>query len=300
MESRLERLFSLYSSDFGLYAPNWSDCFGCPLCYKIFRHADPLRDLVAEEHIVPSKLGGRLVTLTCRKCNNDQGSSLEADLIRRVRVETGRYPLAARVRVGDGEFGAQMKLPRSQSGFLEVVRIPKQSDPRKLKAAMKALTSGKEEINFKLSLGYNHLRSLSGLLRAAYLLMFRHFGYSYVLDVSAKRINWQIQNPINDTNVLNGIQWRVQDAIPTALSVPAITVIRRPVESQCFIVILQLDATSNHYATVALPPPGKDGDEFYDLVQSQVSGQHMVNVLNRPEESFLPFIEIWDHLTKAT
>jgi hypothetical protein len=104
MATKLERLFDFYSVDRGRYAPEHEGHFECPLCHKIVQKIHPLRDVVGEEHIVPKALGGRLVTLTCLKCNNDQGSDLDADLIQRVRAETGRYPFSARVRVGNGEF----------------------------------------------------------------------------------------------------------------------------------------------------------------------------------------------------
>jgi hypothetical protein len=298
---KLERLFSFYSADLERHAPRLRGCFACPLCYKVIQHTSPLRDVVAEEHIVPSELGGRLVTLTCRRCNNDQGSKLDAHLIQRVRVETGRYPLSARLQVGDGEFGAKLHLPQSESDLLDIVRVPQQSDPRKLKAAMSNLVAGGKDVHFKINYGYNDKQSLSGLLRAAYLLMFYHFGYQYVLDVSAKGANWQIQNPYEPTGVLEAIQWRVQDLMPTTLPMPAVTVVRQPVAYQCFMVILQLDDASNHHAAVMLPPPGQDGSEFYGrLLSPEGAGLRTTTVVETPKGKFLPFMGVWDEYTRTT
>jgi hypothetical protein len=300
MTSKLERLFSCYSSDLERYAPSYKGSFLCPLCCKVIEKSYPLEAVVAEEHIIPKQLGGRLVTLTCRRCNNDQGSELDANLVRRVRAETRRYPFSARVQVGNGEFGAQLHLPRSQSDLLDIVWIPKQSDPRKLATAKSELASGEEgEIHMQINFGYNHMRSLSGLLRTAYLLMFRYFGYRYVLDVSSKSVNLQIQNPLDSTGVLNGIVWRVEAAMPTFLSMPAITVVRSPVESQCFMVMLRLDADSKHYSAVALPPPGQDGSRFYEHLQSpEASGQRTVAAIEIPKRKFLPLVEIWEEYTR--
>ena len=301
MPSKLERLFTVYSADLERYAPRFKGHFGCPLCYRVLQRATPLQDIVAEEHIVPEQLGGRLVTLTCRRCNNEQGSELDAHLIRRVRAETGRYRLPARVRIGKGEFGAQVHLPRSESDLLDIMRIPRQSDPQKLAAAHQELLTGQHEIHFTLNFGYNHMRSLAGLVRVAYLLMFRCFGYRYVLDVSGKSVNRQIQNPFDHTGVFNGIIWRLQEPIPSELSMPVVTVVSRPAEFQCFMVMLRLDAESNHYAAVTLPPPGEDGYQMYARLQSpEASGQRTVTAIETSRRGFLPLWELWEHFTNIT
>ena len=103
MTAKLESLFRVYASDLARFAPELTDRFGCPLCYRVIGQTTDLREVVAEEHIVPRKLGGRIVTLTCRKCNSGHGSALDAHLIQRVKVETRRLPLRARMRIGEGE-----------------------------------------------------------------------------------------------------------------------------------------------------------------------------------------------------
>ncbi|HEX4137050.1 MAG TPA: HNH endonuclease [Bryobacteraceae bacterium] len=39
------------------------------------------------EHVIPSSVGGQLKTLTCRTCNNQSGSALDAHFVGMVRVE---------------------------------------------------------------------------------------------------------------------------------------------------------------------------------------------------------------------
>lgn len=301
MPTRVERLFSLYSSDLERYAPEWKGHFGCPLCYKVFKRATPLRDLIAEEHIVPQKLGGRLVTLTCRKCNNQQGSELEAHLVQRVRVETGRHAVPSRVRIGRGEFGARVHLPRKESDLLDIVRIPKQSHPKRLEAAHEELLSGQPKIYLNVNFGYNSMRSLAALVRAAYLLMFRYFGYRYVLDVSAKSVNRQIQNPFEPTGVFSGIIWRVEDQISSDFPLPAVAVVSEPIEFQCFMAVLRLDGASSHYGAVTLPPPGEDGTQLFARLQSpEASGERRLTTIEPPKRGLLPLEMVWKHLTEIT
>jgi len=66
-----------------LVRSNYFGAVACPLCLAEFRLAD-IADL-SREHVVPSKLGGRTETLTCRrKCNNTHGS--RTDSLERLRV----------------------------------------------------------------------------------------------------------------------------------------------------------------------------------------------------------------------
>ena len=42
-----------------------------------------------QDHIIPSAIGGTGVTLTCRACNNEQGSRLDGHLVRMIRALDG-------------------------------------------------------------------------------------------------------------------------------------------------------------------------------------------------------------------
>jgi hypothetical protein len=197
------------------------------------------------------------------------------------------------MRIGEGEQGAQLYLPKSDDEPFKIVGVREQSDLRKVEAAKRAMESGEKEIHLRINFGYNHLRSSVGLLRAAYLLMFRYFGYRYVLDSSARPIQWQIQHPLESTATLNGIMWRISDPVSIKNEV---TIIEQPQEFRCFLVILQLDAETKHYAAVALPPPGQDGAEFYKRLRSpSARGPRQLVVVQRPNRQFLPMVAVWEH-----
>ena len=189
-------------------------------------------------------------------------------------------------------------MPKSDDDPFKIVGVREQSDLKKVEAAKRALQSGEKEIHMRINFGYNHLRSLVGLLRAAYLLMFRYFGYRYVLDSSARPIQWQIQHPLESTAALNGIMWRISDPVPTK---NVVTIVEQPQEFQCFLVILQLDAETKHYAGVALAPPGQDGAEFYKRLQSpSAGGPRRLVVVRPPNRQFLPMVAVWEHYTRTT
>ena len=54
----------------------------CPICL------DP--EPTSEEHVPPQSLGGRVMTLTCNRCNNDLGTA-ENELRRLLNLETTAY-----------------------------------------------------------------------------------------------------------------------------------------------------------------------------------------------------------------
>ena len=147
------------------------------------------------------------------------------------------------------------------------------------------------------SFDYNHHRSLVALVRAAYLLMFRYFGYRYVLDDSAKPIRWQIENPMVTTPVLDAIMWRSNFSIPAP---SAATIVQKPVRLHGFVIMLELDADSNHQATVGLPPPGMDGSIFYNALRSRSSrGRITAKFIPVPVGEFLPYVELYQLLTRS-
>lgn len=184
-------------------------------------------------------------------------------------------------------------MPKSDDEPFKIVGVREQSDLKKVEAAKRAMQSGEKEIHMRIDFGYNHLRSLVGLLRAAYLLMFRYFGYRYILDSSARPIQWHIQHPLESTAALNGIMWRISDPVSTT---NVVTIVEQPQEFRCFLVILQLDAETKHYACVALPPPGQDGAKLYKLLQSpSAGGLRRLVVIPRPNRQFLPMVALWEH-----
>ena len=78
-------------------------------------------------------------------------------------------------------------------------------------------------------------------------------------------------------------------------------IMHQPQEFQCIFVILQLDTQTKHYAGIALPPPGQDGAEFYERLQSQgVGGSQQLVAIPRLNGDPLPMLEVWEHYTRTT
>jgi hypothetical protein len=296
MPSRLERLFEYYAADLRRFAPKYSDHFGCPLCYRVFKKVDNLGELVAEEHVVSKQLGGRIVTLTCRSCNSEHGTKLDAHLVQRVRIEANKRPMRTRFKMGTVAFGAEMYGRMEPGSPIKIAGVRKQSDPRQVEEVKRLLREGRT-INLNVNLGYNENRSLVALVRSAYLLMFRTFGYRYVLDSSAKVVREQLQNPPQKMPVLSGIMWRITEPVPPGNT---LTIMHTPESIRSFLAILRLDDDTGHAAAVTLPAPGTDGSDLYPRLRLPESqGTKTLQPLPIPKVGFLPFIETWRYVVEV-
>ena len=58
----------------------------CPICLSEFGWQDVLAGRLRDEHAISRKLGGRIVTLICKVCNNAQGSGLDKHVVEAARI----------------------------------------------------------------------------------------------------------------------------------------------------------------------------------------------------------------------
>lgn len=276
-------LWRKYSADFQQNAPSFvqqqvsklDDPFVCPLCLYAFSRVPNIAEIATKEHILPSSLGGRLISLTCRDCNNQSGSQLESHLVQRVRVSAREKPVLVTVDFGSARFRAEMQVPKSDGNKITIVGIGKQSDPRQVKRAIQILDEEEwhgREVKLDLDLGYIPLNSDVALVRIAYLYMFWRFGYRYVFNESAIVIREQLNDVKRETSVLKGVKWHEGIKLPNN---PCFAVAIEPAEFHTSIgVFLELDQESGIVATVTLPPVNSDGAAFYEkLDQIDYSGK---------------------------
>jgi hypothetical protein len=190
-----------------------------------------------------------------------------------------------------GEFLA----PVNPDGEFRINIVDKQSDSRKAAKAQRLLRQGVEEIRLELNFGYVPLRSVVALIRSAYLLMFRTFGYRYVFDVSAQAIRNKITEPLRETEVLKGISWRVDTQV---VSDTALAITTAPEQFRSFVAFLKLDKNPDHLAAVALPPPGVEGVGFFrNLAEAGPQRTCSLSVLPIPN-GFFPFVKLWDDVLR--
>ena len=269
----------------------------CPICLTFFARKENLTKFVSIEHVVPNALGGRVTTLTCRQCNNTAGTQLDSHLVQRVRIEGRSKPFLADVEFRGTKFRGEVHLPESANDSFRIYGIPKQSDPREINKFFSLLDEGiwdGQELKLRLDGGYVPLRSAVALLRSAYLLMFRLFGYRYVCDRSAAVIRESISQPTIETDGLKGISWRGDWSIPSEIGVSIVT---QPREFRSFMVFITLDKSQNHVSAIALPPPNAGSEFFHNLAQGGKRKKYALSSwIEGDNKEIMPLSEVWRHV----
>lgn len=191
MSSRMKEVIGLFArltSDLAAVRTDYPDQVLCPLCVRPFGRAaiaDMGDDGLSLEHIIPRALGGTSVTLSCRRCNNRQGSSLDAHLVRMVRsldwVAGDGSTLKGTVRIDDAEL--PMEISWSIGEKPKTIKIV--GGPPKLLEKFQTMMSGMghgDLVNLSFSFDYVDLNARRALVRLAYLALFTQLGYQYILS----------------------------------------------------------------------------------------------------------------------
>jgi hypothetical protein len=261
-------LFDLYSRHIALYEPDKRGIFVCPLCLDGFTGdaldgPDPALTLA---HVIPKSLGGKLCTLTCKACNNENGGHrIEAPLVERFLAEdcmAGVIRQTGRLSGAFGDITVQFTRSPEQNGW-SFFPVPEQSNQESLESYKKRLVeaNGDPSMVFpiELSLPYRHQprRVEAALYQSAFLLMFAHFGYEFVLHPHFAQLREQIRRPEEGT-------WRTRIVIPSENSVTAllgtrdhaVMFLRQP---SAILTFLRLHPRGGRPRVLAVVLPGLDG-----------------------------------------
>jgi hypothetical protein len=167
----------------------------CPLCWQ-----QKLLDELTVDHVVSESLGGKKTTLTCCRCNNTYGSSLESDLQalhKACRFWKGGQQLAGELRIEQDR--AAVKVQRGSSGSgMHVKVVAKASNPAQITSMEHRVQSGEvQQLQLRLSYGYKSQRAIIALVRCAYLALFRCFGYEYACDRFVQELRKAMANSVS-------------------------------------------------------------------------------------------------------
>lgn len=299
-----ERLFESYSKNLSFYHPKLENTFLCPLCLQPFGASAIHSGELTLEHIIPSSLGGKFVTLTCKECNSKSGNRLDAHLVQRLRMEDilagkSNRPLRVRVKVGEGEFRGDVYLSANQHPNIQIVGIPDISNPELHELAVVEFESGHKEFSISGNLGYKEIPSRVAALRVAYLLMFSYFGYGYILYRNLEQVRAQIFQPEDEMDALKGMFW-----IGNTPATNVIAVFEQPKELRSFLAIIDLSTNIKRNLGVVLPGPDSDSETIYQrwsvaTTSGKLSYKPKIDIIyfdstyvSSPDYKFLP-ARIW-------
>jgi len=270
-----ETLYRLYSGNFAALTADGialtgetldpkadpHDYYVCPLCMTPYHISalDLPRDRIplTIEDIPPKSVARsvpKVLQLTCRDCNSTTGAQIDGPLKDWVRwldfgpeqdetqacsLTHGANTVRANVRI-DGNRGFRFEIADSAANPVEKDRFFNHLSTR----------NSKFNLSFRLP---NVSRARISILKAAYLLMFSEFGYSYALFTRSNHdIRMQIREPDKDYIPSQAIVQLPE--LPVGVVAPSISIVCEPEWLASFLVVLNLRRRGrNHYWGAFLP-----------------------------------------------
>lgn len=263
---RLIENFRRLAKDLTLIGGYSNDVILCPLCLRSFNEQaiSSQNDdaALSEEHIIPGEVGGKWVTVTCKRCNNSLGSSVDSHLGKKLRDQAGaegKKKFRIALNIGDAILNCDIRWPKDPSETIIMEAVGRSSNPAHVQKAIQYLQSGVDTIGMKLreqAIGY---RYKVALLKIAYLGLFNHFGYRYILNSRLDPIRKQICNYQVKQSFLDDIAYSIDpsQALPTPfVVVPNCRILSSP---SCLVLIrLSGEVVRNEAVFMPLPIAGSE------------------------------------------
>lgn len=185
-------LVSRLGKDFGA-------AYVCPICDRAFTEGAVTAGVLTAEHVPPQSFGGRELLLTCKKCNNDAGTLLDAHARRKedlveVMIRPPSKPLKVRVEHRGRKLNA--RLVASETGW-ELKVVQRANDPKAVTAFQ---GSGPPKAGEPINVDFvgNRFAELGAKMswfRSGFLALFAAFGYRFSFDPALAIVKRQILSP---------------------------------------------------------------------------------------------------------
>lgn len=255
----------------------------CPLCHACFIKGDIDQGDLTLEHVPPQSLGGKGILLTCKECNNNYGSSLDAPLLEIIGAKDalsgrGDDRVSGELQVDGKRIAIEFRKNRGNVGEFYV--IPKATDSRNIAAMYNRFNSVSRpvEISFQLK-SLRSTMSLVALLRHAFLYGFTHFGYSFLVNPNIEKVLQQIKQPMAEFFPLSAIKFDV-DLPDDCLGINIVT---NSESRQCLGVCFDItkNKNSNYRVIVLFPGPApEDWTQFGTFTEEKAKlrfGMYTIN-----------------------
>jgi len=291
MSNRNKKLaiFKRFADNFKIVAANpyynWEAplpeiAYLCPICFNFFNKCSSNQEgqnYLTFEHLPPKKLGGKPDILTCRNCNglhslNDRELSREVKLLSFLRNDVGSKLRDIDIQAGDKRFRTT---------------IEKEADS-KLKFTLKNQTELLQlvelinnEKDFKFGGDKADPRSVQlAILKSAYLLAFKKFGYGYILHSSFNPIREQLLNP--NTEVLPSL------GVLFGNNSKGIFVVTNPIHARSLYINFELKISSgSFFAGALIPTPSTNVIDFYQQIKPMTEGKSQITLINIHNQKYL-------------
>jgi hypothetical protein len=245
--------------------------YPCPICGVLLPQEAIDAGELTEEHAPPRALGGRPLALVCRPCNSLAGHTIDAalndlqDLTRLSKAMFSRtepYSRVARLKIGDFEVNAEIRVSEPGGAF-EIHVLESRNNPAHFEAQLAHLESvrarGAGAIQMNLTGRGPHLwRSQVGAIKAAYIVAFAAFGYTFLSQRAMAVVREQIRRP--EERIIEGA---VVLSDPSIRNRNMLWLMEEPFNAL---------AVSFNIVTVLLPRPESPHD-LYEQVRTLIKGE---------------------------
>jgi hypothetical protein len=283
MKTRTRRklLFDRYSRSLAACRPEHAGLYACPICLATFTPEglvgnDPA---LTEEHCPQRGLGKSHYVLTCKDCNSQAGSQIDQHVHKHVQFR-GFWDGIERSNV-QFEFDDRSVRAAIERGSATLSLWPdrRRCDPKAFDALFNSLRDQTFK-EFTLSFGRDVIPSKRlfhiALLKNAYLLMFRHFGYAYILTSLLESVRKQIREP-------NGRHVEPKRMVirTTARRPDGILRVTEPEFLDCYLVSINLAKTDENFCIV-MPTSGRTYPSWHQWMETR----HETGKLSYLQEPF--------------
>lgn len=260
-----------------------ADAYICPLCQHVYAIA---HEALTLEHVPPESVGGKPILVTCKACNNRQGSDLDVYLMNELEISHNlshldTIPQKSRIAFNGIEINGQTTFSKSE-GFRFMIS-PDNNNPIEFEGFMKEARNAKEGYEIKLTANIsNRKRNVDlaniALLKSAYLMAFHELGYMYVLNPCTNKVRDQILNPkqqiISAPYVIAN-----ENGIPK--DIPQGVYYAKLDDVVCIVVVMDLQLSKSeqkHRKAVVLPNPQDYQCRIYSVLSKHIGELFNVHI----------------------
>lgn len=176
----------------------------CPICFEQFSEVDldtSSENFLTLEDAPPKSLGGKANTLTCRKCNNKFGHTIDFHLLETLNefnVHSFLPNTGSKVFLTHKGTKVQGILKVDENGEITVKHLKKTNNPENLnKYIGKTRKDDIPDLEFPAS-RVEFKKFEIALLKSAYILAFEKYGYCLILSKTFDIVRNQLKNPSED------------------------------------------------------------------------------------------------------
>jgi len=186
------------------------DTYICPLCGNNFQETHLQTGDLTLEHVPPQSENGKVIILTCKKCNNFTGHSIDAQnakqqslnnfLLTSFGKKTGHAGRAV-IELNNDKLNVDIS---NDGEEMKVVAVPGCNNPESVKKFIQHLKHMSREENtsnlkFKVTARAKYHKKQSEIsdLKSAFLICAATFGYRFALSTSLIKVRKQILDPDN-------------------------------------------------------------------------------------------------------